>query len=152
MYTTVEKILFLQGVALFEGVPGQDLMPLARLATIVRIPKQTTIFRAGDPGDSLFVVVHGKVAIMKDQVEVAVLGKGEVFGEMAILDQEARTMDAVVQQDADLLRVSAEDFTHALEDTVEVAAGVIRVLSRRIRAANDQAGTLTDEDGRTTIL
>lgn len=152
MYTTVEKILFLQSVALFAGVPGQDLMPLARVAGIVRLPTGATVFKAGDPGDSLFVVVHGKVAITEDGKDIALLGEGEAFGEMAILDQEPRAMDAVVREDADLLRVSADDFMHALEDTVEVAAGVIRVLSQRLRQANQRRGVLTDESGRNTIL
>lgn len=136
MYTTIEKILFLEGLPLFADVSGNDLMPLARVATIVRLSKASAVFRAGDPGDSLYVVVHGKVAIVHQGQEVALLGPGEVFGEMAILDREPRGMDAIVRDDADLLRVSAEDFSNAIEDTGEIATGVIRVLSRRLREAN----------------
>ncbi len=151
MYTTVEKILFLQGVPLFANVPGNDLMPVARVASIVRLARDTTVFRAGDPGDSLYVVVHGRVAICRNGVDIAVLGPGEVFGEMAILDLEPRMMDAVVREDADLLRLSAEDFSAALEDTAEVAAGVIRVLSRRLRDAGQQ-DINTDDQGRKTVI
>ena len=153
MYTTVEKILFLQGVSLFADVPGNDLMPVARASTIVRLPKDAVVFRTGDPGDALFVVVHGRVAIQREGKDVAVLGSGEVFGEMAILDQEPRMMDAQVREDADLLRLSAEDFSNALEDTAEVASGVIRVLSQRLRElGQDQSPVNTDEMGRKTVI
>jgi HEAT repeat protein len=153
MYTTVEKILFLQGVSLFADVPGNELMPVARASSIVRHPKGTVIFRTGDMGDSLYVVVHGRVRIRRDNLDVAVLGAGEVFGEMSILDQAPRSMDAVVDEDADLLRLSAEEFSNALEDTAEIAAGVIRVLSQRLRETQkDQAVVNTDDDGRKTVV
>jgi len=153
MYTTVEKILFLQGVPLFADVIGQDLLPLARAATIVRLTRGAVVFNAGDPGDSLYVVVHGKVAMTGSEGEVAQLGEGEVFGEMAILDEEPRMMAAVVREDADLLRVSAEDFRNALEDTPEVATGVIRVLSQRLRNVGDRSQVLTtDDSGRKTVI
>jgi hypothetical protein len=153
MYTTIEKILFLQGVPLFASVPGNELMPLARSATIVRMPAGATLFKQGDPGDALYVVVHGKVGIVRDGKTIASLGPGEVFGEMAILDQETRSTDVVVETDADLLHVSVDDFNTALEDTAEIASGVIRVLSQRIREMTKKAEVVkTDEHGRRTVM
>lgn len=152
MYTTVEKILFLQGVQLFVGVSGNDLMPLASSSQVVRLPAGAFVFKEGQPGDSLYVVIHGKVAVTKAGKELALLGPGEVIGEMAILDQAARMADAVVREDADLLRVSAEDFSEVLQETAELAKGVIRVLSRRLRERGDHDKLLTtDEAGRLTL-
>ena len=152
MYTTVEKILFLQGVPLFAGVPGNELMPLALQAQVVRLPAGAFVFKEGQEGDSLYVVIHGRVVVRRAGKDLAQLGPGEVIGEMAILDRAPRMADAVVREDADLLRVSAEDFGEAIQETVEFAQGVIRVLSQRIREQGDRSNLIsTDHEGRQTM-
>jgi CRP-like cAMP-binding protein len=118
----------------------------------VSLGSDEVLFEEGAEGDSLFVVVHGKVAVRRGDVDVAVLGAGEVVGEMAILDEAPRSASAVAVEDADLLRVSADDFREALEDSAALAEGVINVLSRRLRDVMDGQQTVTDEEtGRKTI-
>jgi len=152
MYTTVEKILFLQGVPLFSGVAGNELMPLALSSEVMRLPAGTTLFEEGQPGGALYVVIHGKVAVRQAGREVAVLGAGEVVGEMAILDEAPRSASAVVTEDADLLCVSAEAFHDAIQETTDFADGVIRVLTQRLRQqTNAAAAVSTDDQGRKTV-
>jgi ATP/ADP translocase/HEAT repeat protein len=147
MYTTVEKILYLQGVPLFSGVTGNELMPLAMRAQVLRLGPGDVVFREGDPGDSLFVVFHGQIALRTGGRELAVLGEGDVVGEMAILDEAPRMVTATAVGEADVLRVSAEDFRSALQDTAEFANGVISVLAKRLRDLMDPTDRLTGHFG-----
>ncbi|MCC6552626.1 MAG: HEAT repeat domain-containing protein [Polyangiaceae bacterium] len=136
MYTTIEKILFLQRVPLFSRVAGDDLVALARGSIVVALQKGDLIFRQGEPGGSLYSIISGKVSLTIDGREIAVLGPDDVFGEMSIFDREPRTSTATVAEDAELLRVSAEDFHEAVHETVEIAEAVIQILNRRLRDAD----------------
>ena len=138
MYTTIEKVIFLQRVPVFAKVAGEDLVPLARGSAVVALPRGEVIFHQGDAGDALYFIVSGRVALSMDGREIARLGESEVFGELSIFDREVRTVTAVVAEDAEVLRVSAEDFHDALRDTAEIAEAVIKVLQRRLREADRQ--------------
>lgn len=136
MYTTVEKILFLQQVPLFSRVAGDDLVGLARGALVVSLQKGDVIFRQGEPGGALYLIISGEVSITLDGREIARLGPNDVFGEMSLFDDEPRGSTATAAEDVELLRVAAEDFHEAMRETVEIAEAVIRVLNRRLRDAD----------------
>ena len=96
------------------------------------------LFRKGDPGDSLYVVLAGRISIgttSEDGKEVVlnVLGRGEVFGEIALLDGKARTADATAMAESNLLVLDRKDFMPFLESHPEVAARLIAVLCERVR-------------------
>jgi len=153
MYTTVEKILYLQGVSLFSNVPGNELVPLAMRARVIRLAPGDVVFHEGDPGDSLFIVFHGQIALHAGGRELAVLGEGEVLGELAMLDEAPRTVTATAVGDADVLQVSTEDFRVAVQDTSEFANRVISVLAKRLRDVMGSGNVVrTDEEGRKTAL
>jgi ATP/ADP translocase/HEAT repeat protein len=136
MYTTIEKVLFLQRIPVFSHVAGDDLVGLARGAVVETMHKGDVVFREGDPGGVLYFVVSGAVTLSVKGREVAYLAANEVFGEMSIFDRELRNVTATIAEDAELLRVLADDFHDAVRETVEVAEAVIRVLNRRLREAD----------------
>jgi ATP/ADP translocase/HEAT repeat protein len=136
MYSTVEKILLLKRAPLFEKLPGDDLSPLARVAELETRAKGEVIFREGDMGDALYVVVRGRVEIRKGQERLAEFGPQEVFGEMAVLDASPRSATAAALEDTDMLRIGSEEFYEVLHERVDIAEGVIRMLTRRLREAN----------------
>lgn len=136
MYTTLEKVLFLQRIPLFEDVPPEHLVSLARSAEVERHSSGSMVFRTGDPGDALYFIIDGKVQIITPSGATIELGEGEVFGEMSVLDSAPRSADALVVEDATLLRIAQEDFYDVLHETTELAEGVIHVLVRRLRAAS----------------
>lgn len=136
MYTTIEKVLFLQRIAVFSHVAGDDLVGLARGAVVETLHRGDVIFREGDPGGALYFVISGRVRLSVKKREVADLGANEVFGEMSIFDRELRNVTATVTEDSELLRVLADDFHDAVRETVEIAEAVIRVLNRRLREAD----------------
>ncbi|WP_437319537.1 HEAT repeat domain-containing protein [Sorangium sp. So ce385] len=149
MYTTIEKVLFLQRVPLFSRVAGDDLVALARGSLVVSLARGDVIFRQGEPGGALYSIISGEVSLTLDGREVARLGANDVFGEMSLFDSEPRGSTAVVTEDAELLRVSAEDFHEAVRETAEIADAVIRVLNRRLREADRK---LADAHARLSLL
>ncbi|MGK3991548.1 HEAT repeat domain-containing protein [Sorangium sp. So ce136] len=149
MYTTIEKVLFLQRVPLFSRVAGDDLVALARGSLVVSLLRGDVIFRQGEPGGALYSIISGEVRLTLDGREIARLGAHDVFGEMSLFDSEPRGSTAVVTEDAELLRVSAEDFHEAVRETAEIADAVIRVLNRRLREADRK---LADAHARLSLL
>jgi CRP-like cAMP-binding protein len=100
-----------------------------------------------DPGDALFVVVTGQVKVVlvgEDGREVilAVLGQGDFFGEMSLIDDEPRSAHVIAMDDSSLLVLRREDFQAALEDHPRIALGLLRAMSRRLRRADDKIGAL----------
>ena len=91
----VEKVLFLKSAPVFARLSGEDLAPLARMAEVlVRARRGERIFTEGEMGDALYVVVRGSVAILRGGTTLALLGAGEAFGEMAVLDEVPRSATA----------------------------------------------------------
>ncbi|MBI4543285.1 MAG: cyclic nucleotide-binding domain-containing protein [Gemmatimonadetes bacterium] len=140
MYSTVEKILFLKSAPVFERVSGEDLAPLARVADVEVFSPGRTIFSQGEMGDALYVIVRGAVAIHSGGEPIATLGPGEAFGEMAVLDSEPRSATAITHEETEVLRIGSEEFYEILHEQVEIAEGVIRLLSNRLREADAVIG------------
>ena len=135
MYSTLEKVLLLRNAPLFERVAGEDLAPLARVAEPETFAKGDTIFRTGDHGDSLYVVIRGKVVVSRDERPIAHLGPGDAFGEMAVLDAGPRSATVLAEEETEVLRIGSEEFYEVLQEQTELADGVIRVVTQRLRGA-----------------
>jgi CRP-like cAMP-binding protein len=136
MYSILEKTIILKSSEVFGSLPAENLASLSAIATEVRVPSGAVLFREGDAGDSLYLVTSGRVRIVKGDSEIAVLVKGTCFGEMAVLDQAPRSADAVVADEAVLLRIGSEEFYEVLAENPALAQDLVRLLSRRLREAN----------------
>ncbi|MFH1726644.1 MAG: HEAT repeat domain-containing protein [Elusimicrobiota bacterium] len=136
MLSTVERVVFLKAVDLFSQVPGEDLAKLAAIAAEVEFEAGAPIFKEGDPGDSLYVVVDGEVKVhTAGGKEIATLGKKECIGEMAILDNESRSASATAVDGVLMLKIDQEVFYDILSERTEIAQGVFKVLVGRLRKA-----------------
>lgn len=133
MITTVEKALFLKSVPLFSALAGEELAELALIATEVDADAGEEVVREGDAGDALFLVVEGKLRVLRGGREISRLGEREPFGEMALLDPGPRSATVRAETDVRLLRIAREEFEELLADRPAVARGVIAVLVRRLR-------------------
>ncbi|MCK9461999.1 MAG: HEAT repeat domain-containing protein [Proteobacteria bacterium] len=143
MHSTIEKILLLRSVPLFEKLSGEDLASLARLAMGEVHERGDVVFNEGDAGDALYVIIRGAVEIRRGADDViAVLKAPDVFGEMAVLDESPRSATATAVEDAELLCIGSEEFHEALRDRFEVADGVIRLLTQRLRVADQKIADL----------
>jgi CRP-like cAMP-binding protein len=122
-------------------------------------PKNSVILFEDDPGDALFVVAEGQVKVVligEDGREVilSVLGEGEFFGEMALIDDEPRSAHVIAMEDSTLVVLRREDFQPILEQTPAIALGLLRELSRRLRRVDEKVGSLVllDVNGRVAQL
>ena len=135
MLSTVEKVLFLKSIDLFSQIPGEDLAQVALIATEEGREQGEEIFAEGEAGDALYLVLDGKVRVHRGDRQIAELGERECFGEMAILDAAPRSATVTAVHDTNLLKISREDFQEIMSEKPEIALGIIKVLSHRLRNA-----------------
>ncbi len=135
MLSTVEKVLFLKSIDLFSQIPGEDLAQVALIATEEAREQGEEIFAEGEAGDALYLVLDGKVRVHRGDRQIAELGERECFGEMAILDASPRSATVTAVKDTNLLKISREDFQEIMSEKPEIALGIIKVLSHRLRNA-----------------
>ena len=136
MITTVEKVLFLKSIDLFRALPSEELAQIAEIAEEVPFGAGDPVFLEGELGDALYLVVEGGVKVHNAEKLLASLGERDVFGEMAVLDSEPRSASVTVTSEAVLLKIGRDDFREILAERPEIALGVIKVLSRRLRETN----------------
>jgi CRP-like cAMP-binding protein len=130
----VEKVLFLRHVPLFSRMSLSDLGRLAEIAEEVVYPAGRKIFREGEFGETLFLIVDGSVDITRAGEAIAHLGPRDYFGEMSILDGEPRSATAVAASDCALITIRREEFHRILAMNFDAALAVIKTLSRNLRA------------------
>ncbi len=135
MISTVEKVLFLKGVDVFSALAGEDLARIALVTEELHRGAGEDVLREGEPGDSLYLVVDGRVEVRKGGRPVAELGEREVFGEMAVLDPAPRSATVRTLTPVTLLCLRREEFLDLMAEKHEIARGVIQVLTRRLRTA-----------------
>ena len=133
MITTVEKVLFLKRIDLFSQISSEDLAQIAQITEELQIEEGEDVFLEGEPGNTLFFTVNGQVRIHRGGTILATLGERSVFGEMSLLDMEPRSATVTVVEDVTLLRIEREDFNDILAEKAEIAQGIIKVLSQRLR-------------------
>lgn len=146
---------FLATVPLFKSLGSHEVANFAGLAREKSYPRGSVILFEDDPGDSLFVVRDGRVKVVlvaEDGREVilGILGNGEHFGELSLIDDQPRSAHVVAMEDSTLLVLRREDFRRRVEQNPAVAWALLIELSRRLRRADDKIGSLVllDVPGR----
>jgi CRP/FNR family cyclic AMP-dependent transcriptional regulator len=141
----------LAGVELFSELDEEEMARVAKLAQIRSAPKDTTIFHAGDPADAVFIVANGKVKIVVTSSDgkefiLTVLGAGQVFGEMALLESAPRSASVITVTAVELLVINRHDFHHLLNTAAGISRKLLTILSRRLRRANSKMESLAYMD------
>jgi CRP/FNR family transcriptional regulator, cyclic AMP receptor protein len=143
----IEHEDLLARVPFFDGLSREALSLIAQVTAEETHATGTRIFQYGDPGDKLFIILEGKVRISREvsglgEEALAVLGAGEVFGEMALLDESPRSADARAHERCRLLVIPKDDFDDLLflhkDLAFEVLWACVRTLSMRLRETNDK--------------
>jgi CRP-like cAMP-binding protein len=125
-------------VPLFAKLPTEALVELGKRLRRRRHDKGDTIFYQGDPGLSLCIIENGHVKLALTSPEgreliIELLGQGDVFGELALLDGEPRSANAVATEATDLLLLERDEFIRFLLERPAVAVELLGILSRRLR-------------------
>src|SRR5688500_17993704 len=150
---------FLRTVPLFTKLEDAELQKFAEVTREKTYPKGSVILFEDDPGDSLFIVREGRVKVVlvgEDGREVilGVLGVGEHFGELSLIDDQPRSAHVIAMEDSNLLVLRRDDFRRRVEANVSVAWALLNELSRRLRRADNKIGglVLLDVPGRISRL
>jgi CRP-like cAMP-binding protein len=140
----------LRNIGLFGALSDDVLEYLAKLLTVETPPAGATLFREGEDANAMFVVINGEVEVLKKskrsvEARVAVLGPGDWFGEMSIVDIQPRSATVRALAPSRLLRVTSADldalYRHDLRSYAIIILNLARELSRRLRVAD---GILAD--------
>ena len=136
MYSVLEKTLLLKSVDLFKTIPGDILSKIAQLAMEVQTGIDDMIFNEGDHGDSLYIIISGKVSVTRGGKSIAMLEQGNCIGEMSLLDQEPRSAGALAIEDSILLKIDQEGFYELMSSNPDIMKQIVMMLTRRVRQMN----------------
>jgi CRP-like cAMP-binding protein len=145
--TEASDLELLRGCALFESLRDADLALVAGKVARVAFQRNEPIFMKQDPGDSLYIIRHGRVKISllnsdgKDLI-INIYGPGEVFGEMSLFDGLPRSATATAINKVEALRLGRPAFTDLLAALPQLALNIIALLSRRLRYTTEQTELL----------
>jgi HEAT repeat protein len=137
--SVMERVLFLRKVPLFSGLPPADLTQIAGIAGEQLYPDGELIARQGEPGDQLYIITSGQVAVLAEAAdgrrEVARRGPGEYVGEMAVITQEPRSATLAAAGEVRLLCIGRAQFEEILAERPETGLAVMRMLIARLKEA-----------------
>jgi len=145
----------LRKAGLFQGVAPEDVEALGNQFEVIEAPRGTTLFQEGEPGDSLYIVLEGKVKLGRRSSDgrenlVAVMGPADQFGELSLFDPGPRTATAVVVTDARLARLPKQALQTWVQERPQIAIQLLHVIARRLRRTNTMLADLifVDVPGR----
>jgi CRP-like cAMP-binding protein len=134
----IEKVLLLKSISIFSDTPENVLAEVALLLHETEVEADVTLFNEGEIGNCMYIIYKGNVRIHKGAQTLVVLKDREFFGDLSLLDTETRSASATAVNDCMLLRIDQEPFFELLESQPEIARGVIRILSKRLRNLNEK--------------
>jgi CRP-like cAMP-binding protein len=134
MLSVSTSVLLLKSISLFAETPDHVLADLAAAMETQTVPTGHVICRKGDTSDCLYILTDGQVRVHDGERTLAILGGGDVFGEMAVLDPEPRSASVTAMEPTRLLLLDREAFYQLVGSREEVMRGIIRVIAQRLRA------------------
>ncbi len=135
--TTKNKIKSLSETGLFEGIPEEQIEKIFKVVKKGTVPGYTTIFRQNEPGDKFFVIISGTVRVFKinkegEETELAILGPGEYFGEMALLTNEPRSASVEALEETQLLVLSKTQLNQILKIIPNISMTFVKQMANRL--------------------
>ena len=120
------------------------------------VPKGTVIFRQGDPGDSMFLVRHGRVRILLEsgghQADVAVLESGAFFGELSLLSETPRSATAEALEDTTLLVIRHDVFAMMMQDDIDIVFRMLHTMGERLGRTDRQFREILERHNYVRLL
>ena len=149
----VDDVLAQSG--LFQGLSEDAVQPVASRLETVSLPRGRVVFNEGEPGDSLYIIISGKIKLSRRAPDgrenvLAVMGPSDQFGELSVFDPGPRTATATAVTDVKMAKMPQNVLRPWIEAHPEVGERLLRVLARRLRRTNDSVADLifTDVPGR----
>ncbi|MGO9819098.1 MAG: Crp/Fnr family transcriptional regulator [Solirubrobacteraceae bacterium] len=141
--TSQETILLLQRVPAFSTLADDDLARVAEVTVPRAFHTGEFVFREGDQSDTCYVVRTGRVRAVREHsdgrsITLATFGPGEIFGELAIFDDERRSATVETLEETELIAILAGDMRRMLREHSDIAVKLLAALSRRLRETNER--------------
>jgi CRP/FNR family transcriptional regulator, cyclic AMP receptor protein len=127
----------LAGCPLFRGIDAEGLDLLADRATQVEFPAGHVIARQGEIGTGFFVIIDGRVRVVRDAELIATLGPGEFFGELSVLDRQPRNAMVATEVPTTCLALASWDFDAVLLEQPRLTLAILRGVATRLREVTD---------------
>jgi CRP-like cAMP-binding protein len=137
MLTSVDRLLFVRRVPIFNELRDDFVVRLASVMNELSYPTNHSIFKQGEEGRSLYIIVSGRVKVHIGDRKLAEVDTGKYFGEMAVFDTQPRSASVTTLEPCDCLELTQEQLYDAIEETPEIAVNIIRKLSQIIRRLNE---------------
>jgi CRP/FNR family cyclic AMP-dependent transcriptional regulator len=152
-----KRIAFLRQTPLFAALGEKDLLALSSDLKPSDYARNEIIFRQGDAGSSLFVILKGKVRIFEtrpsgDETSITIYGAGDLIGEFAVLDDGPRSAAALAIEPCTLLQISRDRFLFHLHEVPELGLQLARLLVAKLRWTTEFALTIAQYDAAGRLL
>ncbi|HKH13367.1 MAG TPA: Crp/Fnr family transcriptional regulator [Solirubrobacterales bacterium] len=138
-----ESVELLSRVPLFSELSREELERISRVSVARSFPAGVRVFHEGDHSDACYLVRKGDLRVTREHpdgraIALATLGPGDIFGELAMLDGEARSASVETLSDSELLALPAADVRRLLADHPGISVKLIAALTRRLRETNER--------------
>jgi ATP/ADP translocase len=136
--SVTDKILHLRSINIFEGLSVGELAAVASVTEEANYPPEEVVIKEGDPGDTLFLIISGKVAVIKgygtdQEIELDRIRAGDYFGEMALIEDTVRSATIRTLEESRLLSLHKREFTEIVREYPQIALHICKILGQRIR-------------------
>jgi CRP-like cAMP-binding protein len=141
--TTEETAALLAHVGVFEALAPEDLARVAEVAVPRHLNAGQVVFREGDTSDTCYIVQAGRCRAVREHpdgraITLAQFGPGDIFGELAMFDDETRSATIETIDDVDLVALLATDMRRLMREHTDIAVKLVISLGRRLREANER--------------
>ena len=135
-----EKLELLRSIPLFAGFGRRELERLGQLTDQVDLPEGRVLMRQGESGSEAFIIMEGNARIERDGRRLSDRSKGDVLGEIAILDEGHRTATVTLTSPSRLLVLGHREFHALMDEMPTVRLSVLSELARRVRNLEPDGG------------
>ena len=133
----------LKSVTLFSILRDDEIHAISRITTLKSYDKNSIVFQEGEIGDSLYVILSGKVKISlfdddgKEYI-LDIIGKDGFFGELSLIDELPRSANVITTENSELLVIRRKDFVKLLLENPSISISILKTLSERLRHADER--------------
>ena len=141
------NMLLMRRVPLFSVLGDEQLESLQKVAIRKDYPRNQVVFAAGEVSQALFIIISGRVKVQVGdddgkEVIITMLGPGEFFGEMSLIDDEPRSASVVTAEASQFIVIRKEDFLNAVKINTDMSMMIMRGLVKRLREADRKIESL----------
>ncbi len=138
----------LKYIPLFSELVDDDLRAISKVAVKQNFRKDNMVLIEEEVGSTMFIILDGRVKISRisdegREVILSIMSEGDFFGEMSILDGQARSANVITLEDSSILIIHREDFLQMMHDYPQIAINLLKELAHRLRRSDSQIKSLS---------